>query len=446
MAGAGTLRERWASWWRSPSTLELLVGEDQYVRATFRAFARFGFVALPGTLLTILFASHGRGLALPWFCFMFTATLFSWLYGASRKENVAVGVMYLVVIVVAALIGGIIGLFDGEDVAIVTVVPAATAVASVWVPRRWSAVAVATGCTTYAATLLVRHAHHLGVRLVAVVGLAWAVLIEITNLLDHVRELSERERAARAEVTAARDELAALNHTLEDRVAEQVEEIAGLGRLRRFLAPQVADAVVAAGIEDGAGPLAPHRRQIAVLFSDLRGFTQFSNTSQPEEVLDVLEAYYEVVGGFVRDYEATVGSFLGDGIMAYFNDPVPCEDPAGLAVAMASDLRVALEQLCARWQRRGWDLGYGMGISFGYATLGTIGFEGRTDYTPLGSVVNLASRLSDEAQRGEILLDGRTYAAVSGRVVAEERRLELKGFDRGVIAFSLQTAEGLVPN
>jgi class 3 adenylate cyclase len=183
-----------------------------------------------------------------------------------------------------------------------------------------------------------------------------------------------------------------------------------------------------------------------VVFADLRGFTVFSNTSQPEEVLDVLEAYYAVVGGFVRDYDATVGSFLGDGVMAYFNDPVPCEDPAGLAVAMASDLRAALEQLCAGWERRGWDLGFGVGVSFGYATLGTIGFEGRSEYTPLGSVVNLASRLSREARRGEVLLDGRAYTAVSGRVVAEERRLDVPGFDRGVVAFALQAVEGLVPN
>jgi class 3 adenylate cyclase len=446
MAGAATLRERWARWWGAPSTLELLVGPEHYVRTTFRAFARFGLVAMPGTLLTIALATHGRGLALPWFGVTSTATLLSWRYGASREERVSVGALYLVVLVVATLIGGLIGLFDGDDVVIVTVVPAATAVASVWVPRRWAAVAVVAGCASYTATLVLRGAPHLALRLVAVVGLAWAVLIEVTNLLDRVRHLAERERAARDEVTAARDELAELNRTLEHRVAEQVEEIAGLGRLRSFLPPQVADAVVAADGEGGGGPLAPHRRQIAVVFADLRGFTVFSNTSQPEEVLDVLEAYYAVVGGFVRDYDATVGSFLGDGVMAYFNDPVPCEDPAGLAVAMASDLRAALEQLCAGWERRGWDLGFGVGVSFGYATLGTIGFEGRSEYTPLGSVVNLASRLSREARRGEVLLDGRAYTAVSGRVVAEERRLDVPGFDRGVVAFALQAVEGLVPN
>ena len=453
MAGVGTLREWWRRWWRAPSTLELLVGKEDYVRATFWAYARFGAISMPIVVPLILLSTHGRGAAFPWLLFTFTGTLFGYIYGATLRRGIRPGFMYGVVCGAALLIGLIVALFDGDDAVIVTIVPAATAVASVWVPRRWAAVAVTAGSASYVLVLLVRHQHHLGVRILAVVGVAWTVLIEMTRLLDHVRELSERERAAKAEVevlaaeaTAARDELAELNHTLEDRVAEQVDEIAGLGRLRRFLSPQIADAVVAARSEDGANPLAPHRRQIAVVFCDLRGFTHFSNTSQPEDVLDVLEAYYDVVGGFVRDYDATVGTFLGDGIMAYFNDPVPCEDPAWMAVAMAGDLRVALDELCEGWERRGYDLSYGIGIAYGYATLGTIGFEGRTDYTPLGSVVNLASRLSDEAQRREILLDGRAYAAVDGRVVAHERRLDLKGFDRGVLAFSLASTEGLVPN
>jgi class 3 adenylate cyclase len=453
-AGLGTLGERWHRWWRAPSTLELLVGEEDYLRSTFRAYARFGLVLIP-IVIGVLVAAPGTHLAalIPLaITFGFTLVLTS--YFISRSSAIPIGVMYAIVIVMAGVTGVGIGVYDGRAIVVVAAAPAVTAVATVWVPRRWAVGALASGCTTYTATLLIRGAHPLGPRLIAVFGLSWLLLVELSHLLDRVRTLAERERDAKAEVErlaaeagTARDQLAELNQTLEQRVEQQVDEIAGLGRLRRFLSPQIADAVVAAdATTNGTDPLAPHRRQIAVVFCDLRGFTQFSNTSQPEEVLDVLEAYYSVVGGYVRDYEATVGSFLGDGIMAYFNDPLPCEDPAGLAVAMAGDLRGALDELCASWERRGYDLGFGMGIAYGYATLGTIGFEGRTDYTPVGSVVNLASRLSDEALRGEILLDGRAHAAVAGRVTARSRKLELKGFERAITAFALVNTDGLVPN
>jgi class 3 adenylate cyclase len=187
--------------------------------------------------------------------------------------------------------------------------------------------------------------------------------------------------------------------------------------------------------------LATHRRQIAVVFVDLRGFTAFSAVAEPEDVVDVLTDFYAAVGKIVKRLEATVGAFAGDGVMAYFNDPVPCDDPAGRALDMATSLRLPMSDLGERWSRRGFNIGYGVGIAYGYATLGTIGFEERSDYTPLGSVVNLASRLCDEAGNGEILLDGRAFEAVHDQVRAETVQLELKGFAGVVTAYRVATAD-----
>lgn len=181
--------------------------------------------------------------------------------------------------------------------------------------------------------------------------------------------------------------------------------------------------------------LATHRRQIAVIFIDLRGFTGFSAVAEPEDVMDVLTEYYAAVGAVAKRLEATVGSFAGDGVMAYFNDPVPCDDPAGRALEMATSLRLPMADLRESWSRRGFSIGYGVGIAYGYATLGTIGFEERSDYTPIGSVVNLAARLVDEAADGEILLDGRAYEAVHNDVNATRVELELKGFAGSVAAY-----------
>jgi class 3 adenylate cyclase len=229
-------------------------------------------------------------------------------------------------------------------------------------------------------------------------------------------------------------ELAELNATLEHRVEEQVGEVERLGRLRRFLSPQVADAVLGAD-----EMLQPHRRRIAVVFCDLRGFTRFAGNAEPEDVAEVLTAYYEVVGELVRKFEATVGTFAGDGIMAYFNDPVPCDDPPGRALDLACSLRPRLDALVERWGRSGFDLGYGVGVAYGYATLGTIGFEGRYDYTAVGTVVNLAARLCGEAAPGEVLVDQRTYEAVSARVAAEPRAVPVKGLGDAVRVYSVAT-------
>lgn len=230
--------------------------------------------------------------------------------------------------------------------------------------------------------------------------------------------------------------LVAVGLTFGRLLTQGVDESTQLSRLRRFLAPQVADALLTSG--DDEDVLEPHRRQIAVLFCDLRGFTRFAASHDPEDVVQVLDEYYGAAGARLRDATATVGAFAGDGLMAYFNDPVPCDDPAGRALRVASAIQADLEGLAERWQRRGFSLGHGIGVAFGYATLGVIGFEGRSDYTPLGPVVNLASRLSDAAGHGEILVDVRAYeAAGADWENVEERKLDLEGLSEPVHAFVL---------
>jgi class 3 adenylate cyclase len=353
------------------------------------------------------------------------------------------GVVLGATVAAAVVIGLWVALLGPTAAEVTVLVPIAAAMSAVWLPGRWSVIATVSAAATYAMTLVVRDVDAAVQRGALVFGLTALLVGEMTWVLARVHTLREEERAASAEAErlavaehAAREELAELNRTLEARVQEQVGEIEGLGRLRRFVPAQVADAVLA----DAA---APHRRQIAVVFLDLRGFSTFANHSDPEELLDVLEAYYAVAGAAIRESGATAGPFQGDGLLAYFNDPVPCDDPAGRAVAMALAVREPLEALCLRWSRRGFDLGYAMGIAFGYATLGTVGFEDRSDYLPLGSVVNLALRLRDEAEWGEILIDGRTHHAVEGRVEAEPCQVELKGFDGLVQAYRLRAAPGL---
>lgn len=230
--------------------------------------------------------------------------------------------------------------------------------------------------------------------------------------------------------------LVAVGLTFGQLLTQGVDESTQLGRLRRFLAPQVADALLASGSDD---VLEPHRRQIAVLFCDLRGFTRFAANHDPEDVVQVLDEYYATAGRRLREATATVGAFAGDGLMAYFNDPVPCDDPAGRALRVAREIQADLEHLAAAWHRRGFSLGHGVGVAFGYATLGVIGFEGRSDYTPLGPVVNLASRLSDAADDGEILVDVRAYEASGADSCVDERKLELAGFVEPVHVFVLRS-------
>jgi adenylate cyclase len=237
-----------------------------------------------------------------------------------------------------------------------------------------------------------------------------------------------------ARVAAQATELAKLNRTLQQRVDEQIKEMDRLRRLRRFVSQNVAELILASGGDS----LEFHRSEIAALFCDLRGFTAFAGNAEPEESAAVMAEYHELVGSLVRKFDATVGHFAGDGIMLFFNDPVPCDDPPLTAARMGVALRDGMNELKELWRRRAHVLGFGIGISYGFATVGEMGFEGRRDYGAIGSVCNIASRLCDEAQDGQVLIAGRVYSSVKDHVVAEPLGgLNLKGFITPIDAWSV---------
>jgi adenylate cyclase len=253
-------------------------------------------------------------------------------------------------------------------------------------------------------------------------------MLRIKALHDTVQE-----QAKRLEDQAA--ELASWNRTLEERVAAQLGEIERVGRLKRFLAPQLAEMIVSKGDE---GILELHRRDIVVVFCDLRGYTAFAETAEPEEVIALLREYHAALGPLVSRFEGTLNQFSGDGLMVFFNDPLPCPDPAERAVRMAVEMRAAVGELRSGWRRHGRDLGFGVGIAQGYATLGRIGFEERVDYTAIGTVTNLAARLCGEARDGQILLSKRVAAAVEGNIGLEEiGSLALKGLSQAVAVYNV---------
>jgi class 3 adenylate cyclase len=234
------------------------------------------------------------------------------------------------------------------------------------------------------------------------------------------------------------EEVAELNRGLEARVAEQVDELGRIGRLKRFLAPQLAELIVSQGDEK---ILESHRREIVVVFCDLRGYTAFTETAEPEEVLDFLREYHGALGPLVSQFEGTLDQFSGDGIMVFFNDPVPILDPAERAVKMAMAMREAAGDLIAAWRRRGRDLGFGAGIAQGYATLWQSGFAERSGYTAIGTVCNVAARLCAEAKDGQILLSQRVAVAVEGTATLEEiGALTLKGLTQPVVAYNVPLA------
>ena len=254
------------------------------------------------------------------------------------------------------------------------------------------------------------------------------------ELLARVANLA---RIKRYQDTIARQaaELADWNAELEERVRTQVDELQRVNRLRRFLPPQLASLVIDSGDE---GFLASHRREIVVVFCDLRGFTAFAESSEPEEVMAVLSEYHATLGELIDRFEGTLERFTGDGLMVFFNDPLPCDDAAERAVAMAVAMRDRVDELAAGWRRRGNDLGFGIGIAQGYATLGRIGFEGRSDYAAIGSVTNLAARLCDAAGPGQILVAQRVFTAAEGLASGEPvGELELKGFSRPIRTFAV---------
>jgi class 3 adenylate cyclase len=231
------------------------------------------------------------------------------------------------------------------------------------------------------------------------------------------------------------DDLNKLNQQLERRVTDQVNEIERMGRLRRFLPPQVADLIVASGTEK---QLESHRREITALFCDLRGFTGFSESSDPEDVMALLREYHAAIGGIINKYGGTLERYAGDGVMVVFNDPIPVDNPAFQAVLMAIDMRAAIGELIEKWRKLGHDIGFGIGIAHGFATLGTIGFEGRFDYAAIGTVSNVASRLCDEAKPGQILISPRVLMAVEKDITVEPvGDFVLKGIRRPLTAYNV---------
>jgi CheY-like chemotaxis protein len=254
------------------------------------------------------------------------------------------------------------------------------------------------------------------------------------ELLTRVRSLLRIKRYHDT-IKAQTVELAELNRTLEDRVQAQVAELERLGGLRRFLSPQLADAIVSSGHE---AILTSHRRQVAMCFADLRGWTRFVDAVEPEELMRVLHEFHDVVGRLVKEFDATVGFLEGDGVQLFFNDPIEIPDAPLRAVRLGCALRAELAQLTRLWRKRGYELELGVGAALGFATCGEVGFEGRSDYAAIGSVTNLASRLADEAAGGQILITQRLYAEVEDRVKVDSAgEFTLKGFAHPVAAFSV---------
>ena len=269
----------------------------------------------------------------------------------------------------------------------------------------------------------------------AVTGLDAGADEYLTKPVDHQALIARvrsmlRIKALHDTVRAQAEELARWNATLEQRVAEQVQELERVGRLKRFFSPQVAELILTGAAED---PLRTHRREITVVFVDLRGFTAFAEAAEPEEVTRVLREYHGAMGPLVVEHGGTLERFTGDGMMIFFNDPVPVPDPGPRAIRMTVAMRQRTQEVARGWQRLGYDLALGVGIAQGYATIGAIGFEGRSDYAAIGTVTNLAARLCDEAAAWQILVSPHVAAAVGDLVELEDvGTLTLKGLRKPV--------------
>jgi adenylate cyclase len=255
------------------------------------------------------------------------------------------------------------------------------------------------------------------------------------ELLARIRSLVRIKRYHDT-ITRQAAELAAWNQELEHRVRARVEQLQRISRLRRFLSPQLADLVVESGDESF---LDSHRREIVVVFCDLRRFTAFAETAEPEEVMAVISEYHSALGDLIFRFEGTLEHFAGDGLMVFFNDPLPCEDAPARAIRMTVAMRSRMRDVAEGWARRGHDLAFAAGIAQGYATLGRIGFEGRFDYAAIGNVTNLASRLCSQAEPWQILVSQRVHAATDDLAVSEPvGDLTLSGFSRPVPAFNIR--------
>jgi adenylate cyclase len=250
-------------------------------------------------------------------------------------------------------------------------------------------------------------------------------------------ELLARVRAM-LRIKQMHDQLEEWNRTLADKVEQQVAEIQRVSRLKRYLSPQIAETI----LRDDEHIFKSHRREITSVFVDLRGFTAFSDSAEPEEVMDVLHAYHAQMGKLIFQFGGTLLRFAGDGLLIFFNDPILCPEHTEKAARMALEMRSCSESLRKDWAKKGYDLHVGVGLAAGFATLGNIGFEGRTDYDAIGNVMNLAGRLCGEAKGGEILIDQKTFSKIDEMFVAVAvEPLTLKGLARPVMAFNLLAAK-----
>jgi adenylate cyclase len=246
-------------------------------------------------------------------------------------------------------------------------------------------------------------------------------------------ELLARVRAM-VRIKEMHDTLDEWNRSLTEKVKEQVEELQRVNRLKRYLSPQIAETILG----ENENLFKSHRREITVVFLDLRGFTAFSDSAEPEEVMEVLRGYHAAMGKLIFAFDGTLERFAGDGIMIFFNDPIPCADHTEKAVRMALDMLTKVEDLRTDWLKKGYELDLGIGLAAGYATLGNIGFEGRMDYGAIGNVTNLAARLCAEARAGQILTNQRTLSKIETLVDYESlEELQLKGVSRPVAAFNI---------
>jgi class 3 adenylate cyclase len=260
-------------------------------------------------------------------------------------------------------------------------------------------------------------------RIEDIVGFVLLITAVFLNQTKALRKLTETLQSQRTEIEQQNTlleqqsrELADWNQTLSQRVEDQISHIERLGRFKRFFSPQLAELILEGGTQD---PLEVHRREIAVLFLDLRGFTAFADRAEPEEVIEVLNEYHAAIGELIGGYEGTLERFTGDGIMVFFNDPIEVPNPVERAIRLALAMRDRVGALTSRWNRRGYDLGMGIGIALGYATIGAIGFEGRWDYAAIGRVPNLAARLCSEARSGQILINTPSLEGMENLVTAE---------------------------
>ena len=261
-----------------------------------------------------------------------------------------------------------------------------------------------------------------------------ALVARVKSML-RIKDLHDKVKDQTVQLEKQADQLKTWNAELESRVEKQVAVLQRTERLKRFLSPQLAELVISAEKGD---LLNSHRKEITVVFCDLRGFTAFSELGEPEEVMSVLQEYHTEMGKLIFEYEGTLERFTGDGLMVFFNDPIPCDAPSEKAVGMAVSMRDKITALISNWGKKGYDLGFGIGIDKGYATLGKIGFEGRFDYAAIGTVTNTASRLCDNARPNQILISQKVFVDVEGKVdVDRVGELSLKGLHRSTIAYNV---------